>query len=205
MTEESGEKLKEESGNKSWIILLVSVIVIAAIFAVFFLTRADEGKVTYNNFEFVNIDGLWQTKWEREGQLYILDFRFNPEQVEDVPVEGATDVRFQLETVYLTIDPSEEKLQETAYKSVAAIELSRKLTDPFYRTVVTACTRNETEACSERPIVTCENTNSSVIYLKKADETKIILDGNCVTIQGTGQEIIRAADKALFQWLGIMD
>ena len=93
---------------------------------------------------------------------------------------------------------------ETAYTSVAAIELSRKLTDPFYRTVLTACTRNETEACGERPIVTCENTNSTVIYLKKAAETKLILDGNCVTIQGTGQEIIRAADKALFQWLGIM-
>ena len=195
---------EEKASDKSWIILLVSLLLIAAVFAVFLATREDENKLTYSNFEFVNINGLWQTKWEREGQLYILDFRYNPEQVEDIPVTGATDARFQFETVYITVDPSEERLQGTAYVTLAGVELARKLTEPFYRTVITACTINETEACKERPIVTCENTNSTVIYLKKANETKIALDGNCATIQGNGQEIVRAADKALFQWLGIM-
>ena len=195
---------EENSGNKSWIILVVTVVAIAVIFAVFIATRENENELTYNNFEFINVDGLWQTKWERDGQLYVIDFRHNPEQVEDVPVEGTTDIRFQLESIYLTIDPSEERDRATAYVSIAAVELGRKLVTPFERQVVTACTVNETIACWDRPIITCDNTNKTVIYLKQANETKIILDGNCATIQGQGQEIVRAADKALFQWLGIM-
>ena len=119
---------EEKPSDKSWIILLVSLLLIAAVFAVFLATREDENKLTYSNFEFVNINGLWQTKWEREGQLYILDFRYNPEQVEDIPVTGATDARFQFETVYITVDPSEERLQGTAYVTLAGVELARKLT-----------------------------------------------------------------------------
>lgn len=194
----------ERASLKSWTILVVTVLIIAAIFAFFIQTRENENELTYNNFEFINVGSFWQTKWERDGQLYVIDFRYNPEQVEDVPIEGTTDIRFQLESVYLTIDPSEERDRDTAYLAIAAVELGRKLVTPFERQIITACTVNETIACWDRPIVTCDNTNKTVIYLKQANETKIILDGNCVTIQGKGQEIVRAVDKALFQWLGIM-
>ncbi len=191
--------------GKGTIIVVVSLIVVVAVFAALLsLGGKDEGKVKYNGFDFVNVNGLWQTTWQRDGQPYELYFRFNPKEVEDIPVTGKTDIRFQLETIYLTVDPSEERTQGTAYLTLAAVELSRKLVDPFERNVTAACTRNETDACIDRTIITCENTNSSVIYLRQADDSKIILNGNCAVIQGKGEEIVRSADKALFQWLGIM-
>jgi len=193
-----------KSGNRSLIILAVSVMVILAIFVVLLLLRDDPNELTYNQFEFRYVNGFWQTEWQRQEQRYILDFTFNPKQVEDIPVEGTTDIRFESETVYIAVDPTEERTPETAQLTLAAVQLTRKLTDPFYRNIIAACTRNETEACLDRPIITCDNTNSSVLYLKQADEAKIVLDGNCVTIQGNGDGIVKAADKALFQWLGII-
>ncbi|MAG15502.1 hypothetical protein CMO88_00405 [Candidatus Woesearchaeota archaeon] len=193
------------SENKSSIILAISLIAIIAVFFGFTILSNPEGNVFYNQFEFVKVDDkIWQTEWQREDQLYILDFRFNPKQVEDIPVEGTIEVEFQSKTAYLTIDPSEEPTEETSYVALAAVELARKLTDPFYRDVVAACTINETDACASRPIITCDNTNQTVIHLKEADEAKITFDRNCITIQGTRDGIIKAADKLLFQWLGIM-
>lgn len=192
--------------SKGMAIVVASLIVVVALFTLLLrLGGEDENRVTYNGFEFTDVDGLWRTGWQREGQSYELDFRFNPGQVEGVPVTGKTDIRFQFENVYLTVDPSEERTPETAYLNLAAVELSRKLVEPFERNVTAACTRNETEACESRPIVTCENTNSSVIYLRQASESKIVLNGNCAVIQGKGEGIVMAADKALFQWLKIMD
>lgn len=200
------EEQPAENGRKGTIIIIASLIAVAAIFAILLnVSGGKESKVTYNGFEFTDVDGIWRTEWQREGQGYELDFRFNPEQVEEIPVTGKTDIRFQFETIYLTVDPSEERTPETAYLNLAAVELSRKLVEPFERNVTAACTRNETEACASRPIVTCENTNSSVIYLTQAEEAKIILKGNCAVIQGKGEGIVMAADKALFQWLGVMN
>ena len=130
--------------------------------------------------------------------------RFNPEQVEHVPLEGETDVRFQNGTVYITIDPSFEQTNENSYVALAAVELSRKLVDPFNREVIATCTENST-ACQNRPPVSCSTPNAAVIYLKTADEARVTLDGNCATIQGRGEGIVMAAHRALFKWLQIME
>ena len=191
--------------TKSGILLVSILIIVVAIFYVLNLSSNDTKEIKYNGFEFTEVNGLWRTEWQRDNQVYIIDFRFNPEQVEDIPIEGSTDARAQLETVYLTIDPSEEKTTETANLNLAAIELSTKLVAVFERTVLTACTRNESSGCVERPIVTCADTNKTVFYLKQSNESKIILNGNCVTIQGTAEGIVMATDKILFQWLGIIN
>ena len=77
------------------------------------------------------------------------------------------------------------------------------LTAVFEREVIGACTRNFTEGCSTRPITTC-STNASVIYLMVSNETGISLDGNCAIIRGFGENLTKAADKAVYQWLGIV-
>ena len=192
--------------SRSAVFLAASIAAIAIILLLLMLPGEKGGPqaITYNGFEFTNVDGLWRTAWERDGQPYELDFRFNPAEVADIPVEGKTDVRFQHQSVFITFDPSENKTSETSYVALAAVEISRKLVDPFERDVIAACTKNETQACASRPIITCDSTDSSVIYLKQHDEAKIILEGNCVTLQGRNNDLVRAADRALFEWLGIM-
>jgi len=194
------------SKGKGSLTFMVTIAIVVLLFFILsqFRIGGSDGTLTYNSFEFVDVDGVWRTEWQRDNQVYLLDFRFNPEQVEHVPVEGTTDIRFQFKRVYLTIDPSSERTSDTSYVTLAAVELARKLIDPFDRTVIPACTSNSSE-CEGRPIITCENTNTTVIYLKQAADTRIIFNGNCVTIQGSGEGIVMATNKILFQWLGIMD
>ena len=191
--------------SKSSIIIAVSIIVIAAVFAVLLAISRMGDSEEYNGHEFSFNDGLWTTAVERGGQQYYLDFRYLPSEVENIPLEGDVDERFQNTQVYLTIDPTDERSQDTGYLAIAAVEISRKLAAPFGREVIAACTINETDACSTRPIVTCGERNLSVIYLKNEGEASIIAQENCVTIQGSGEEIVKASTKALYTWLGIIE
>ena len=197
---------EEKKNSKSLILLAAIIAVVAVIFALLLVIKPamKSQTVTYNNFEFTNIDGIWVTEWQLSNRLYNLQFRHNPAEVEDIPVTGTTDVRFQLEDVYLTIDPAEEKTEDMAYLNLAAIELVTKLQNPLGRSVIAACTANETEACADRPIITCDNTNSTVMHLKPAEKNRITLKGNCAIFEGKREGLVMAADKALFQWLRII-
>lgn len=184
----------------------LGILAIIAIFALLLIFSGNEeamGNATYNGFTFEEIEGIWVTEWQIENQTHQLYFRHHPEEVRKVPVRGSTDARFQKPTVYLTIDPSENRSSENAYLVLAAIEMSSKLTFPLDRYVIAACTENSS-LCSDRPIVTCSGTDSAVIYLKQDEEAGVIMDGNCVTVQGSGEEVVKASDKLLFQLLGIM-
>lgn len=203
MSETEGE---EKKNSKSLILLAAIIAATAIIFALLLVIKPEmkSPTVTYNNFKFANIDGIWVTEWQLDSRLYTLQFRHNPAEVEDIPVTGTTDIRFQLEDVYITIDPVEERTEDMAYLNLAAIELLTKLQNPLGRNIIAACTANETEACADRPIITCDNTNSTVIYLKPAEKNSITLKGNCAIFEGKREGIVMAADKALFQWLHII-
>ena len=188
-------------------VVVVGIMIVIGVFALilFFFSGGDvTGNVTYNGFTFENVYGVWRTEWQRGDQLYQLDFRHHPEQVRHVPVTGSIDGRFQNSTLYLTVDPSYDKTLENSYLALAAVELSSKFTDPLNRYVIGACTENSS-LCEGRPIVPCSDSASAVIYLKQADEAGIILDGNCVTVQGSRDEVVMAANKLLFKLLGIMN
>ena len=69
---------------------------------------------------------------------------------------------------------------------------------------VAACTKQETEGCIDRPIIDCTAQNASVIYLRDAAPTRIILNGNCMTVQGEKEELLRATDRVLLRWYKIL-
>jgi len=159
----------------------------------------------YNGFEFTRSGNFWITEWKRvDGSEYSLEFRNAPWEVDGIEVEGETDTRFsQWPYVFITHDPSDETTRSTAFVAISASNLASVLTAVFEREVIGACTRNFTEGCSTRPITTC-STNASVIYLMVSNETGISLDGNCAIIRGFGENLTKAADKAVYQWLGIV-
>ncbi|MEK6854515.1 MAG: hypothetical protein AABX60_04215 [Nanoarchaeota archaeon] len=188
----------------------VGVIVVIGFFmakyVISLVTSDDKGAGTrdYNGFEFVKRGNTWFTEWERGGIIYSLEFRHSPWEVENIPVRGSVDARFQLSYIFITHDPTNESSRATAFVALAAADLATMLKGVFERAgVAAACTANITDACADRPIVTC-STNASVIYLKVSNETGISLNGNCVTIQGYEEGLTMAVDKGLYQWLGIV-
>ncbi len=180
---------------------LILVVVIAGVYVLKNNHTTQENEVTYNNFKFVKVESLWFTQVQIGNQLYNVPLHYNPYEVENIPMVGDVDERFQQGSIYVTHDPGDSNL---GYVAVSAAELSLNLATAFGVEPVAACSRNVTTACATRPIINCENTNASVVYLKEANFTRVDLRGNCIVIQGTGQELIKATDKVLYVWYRII-
>lgn len=199
-----------DNSTKYFLAAVAAVVVIVGGLLLLSRESSDNPAMTYNGFVFENYGGLWHTEWERteaEGnrtvrQRYTIRLNFNPKQVEDVPVTGQISERFTTsQLVFITHDPAEQGLGHVA---LATTEVSLALVNVFDRELVAACTRNETMACSNRPIVGCDNTNVGVIYFTGEGPAEVQLDDNCVILHGEGEEIVRAAEKAIYQWYGII-
>ncbi|MBS3175998.1 hypothetical protein J4457_02065 [Candidatus Woesearchaeota archaeon] len=201
---EESDSEKEDPGQKRiilWVILIIVIIFGLFVITKYFLPEKEYPQVTYNNFRFVKIDLIWYTQWVKGNTTYNLPFRYNPYEVENVSVTGDLDARFNQREIYITHDPADANL---SFVALSATSLSQSLAKAFNLKPVGACARNETVGCIDRPIVTCQTENISVIYLKQDPETKVVLNGNCMTIQGQDYELLRATDRILFEWYRIL-
>ncbi len=188
---------------KGIIAVALAVIAILALGAIFFFDEKEpeSNKVEYNYFVFEEKAGLWETILSLNDQTYSAAFRFNPEQAEDVYITGSFS-GFKKSPIYLTFDPNASS-EQFKYLALANTELSLHLIRGLNMQVEAACTVDETPACEDRPIVTC-NSNESVIYLVPKAPTQITLKGSCVTLSGEDMELLKSVDRVLFQWYKIM-
>ena len=127
----------------------------------------------------------------------------NPKDLEDIPIQGRLNATlFNSEkAIYITFDPLGQNLK---YVALAVGEFDQNIIKAFGKMPIAACDKNETKACSGRPIITCNNTDKPVLYLQQKPETKVIYDNNCMIVQGIGAEIVRAVDRLLLKLYGIM-
>ena len=162
--------------------------------------ETSEDNFIYNGYAFVNKDGLWYTQWQRGSNLYNLALHFNPKEAEEVKIEGDLDERFNKDKTYVTFDPKGNYLQ---YVALSVTELSFSMTKVFNIRPIAACSKNETSACLDRPIVDCD-TNASVIYVREGPEPKITGKGNCIIIEGPGEDMVKATNRLIYEWYQIM-
>ena len=200
---------KEKASDRNFAIIIAAIVLLSVgvfVYARFFNSN-DSGleKVTYGGFSFVKTDTHWLTQWQgSNGELYNLRLRFNPYEAENIPVFGELDENFSLANTYITFDSDKEE-NTYAYEALAAAELSLNLAGVFGSNLIAACTMNVTGVCSSRPIVTCESTNDSVIYIKRDSEARVLLENNCITVAGNGTELVKAVDKVLYKIYKIIE
>jgi len=161
-------------------------------------------KITYNNFEFTYLDQAWYFQWQNKDKIYNVPLRFNPQQVTSIPIHGneLSDEFNNRNEVYVTINP-EANQTEMTYLGLAKGELLFNLIGPLARKEIDACTKNVTD-CIDRPIVTCDDQNKSVIFLVPKAPTSIGLLNNCIVLQGEGEELTKAVDALLYRWYNII-
>ena len=225
MTEEI-ERAVEASTAGSDKKLLITIAIIAIVFAAFFVFRhyqnttdqvvtiddlhqmnlngelKEEQGYVYNGFSFVFNDGLWYTKIQINEAAFQVPLHFGPRDVEGITIKGAINESFNTGSdVYITFNPLSENL---GYVSLASSELAQNMVTAIKRRPVGACDRNETTACSDRPIITCETTTNPVIYLLQKSGPEIELRGNCMILRGLEYDLVKAVDHLLLQWYGIM-
>lgn len=165
--------------------------------------KLDESRgYMYNGYSFVSADGMWWTEKMIFDTLTKIPLHFGPKEVEDILLEGELSEEFnQGEEVYITIDP---KVVDKYY-SLALSELSFNMVKGIQRRPAGVCIE-EHPACEEREIISCENNaeNKPLIELSLANETKIEFIGSCIKISGLGYGIVKAANRILYKWYGIM-
>ncbi|MBI4738450.1 hypothetical protein HY772_02625 [Candidatus Woesearchaeota archaeon] len=155
----------------------------------------------YNGFSFVKFNDVWNTQLAKGNTIYDLTFNNDPKSTENVSITGKLDPDyFKDKNVFITFDPLGKDLKHVA---VANYGFSRSLAVAFDYNLSAGCTREDN--CAGYPIYTCDDEDKSVVYFKEANETAIVYDDNCVIVQGKGSELVRAKDRLLMRWYGIMD
>ena len=218
------EEVQEEKGLRFFLVIAGIVLLIIALLVVvprFFesdlITLDDyhqaniggedlDNAYMYNGFSFVYYDGLWYTQILNQytNTLYDVPLHFGPQNLTDVSLSGNLNEYFlllrnntipgdNLASTYLTFDPDSEQM---AYVGLATGELTQNLAKTLSLAFVPACTKRS-EDCAEVPVITCDNTDDPVIYLKTSDETGVFGEGNCLVIQGTEMELVRATNRFL--------
>ena len=136
------------------------------------------------------------------GTLIKVTLHFGPKQVEEVPIRGQLDPAFnEGGKVYLAIDPE----VRNKYYSLALSEISFNLVKGVRREPAGSCTRNDW-ACENRTIISCQNTGGKpVIEFVLENETGIELSGTCIKISGQEYGIVKAANRVLYKWYGVME
>jgi hypothetical protein len=102
--------------------------------------------------------------------------------------------------VYLAIDP--EVVDK--YYTLAISELSFNVVKGINRVPVGSCTKDN-PACDNRTIVSCDNTQGKpVIELALSDKAEVKMEGTCIKISGREYELVKAVDRVLLKWYGVM-
>jgi hypothetical protein len=162
----------------------------------------DKGYI-YNDYSFVYAQDLWWTEMFIGGKWVRTPLHFGPKDVDQLLVGGELHDDFNNGTdVYVAIDPAVNDKHYT----LGISELSFNLVKGLNRRAVGSCTV-EDEACVDRDIISCDNNPDRlpVIELVIANETKVILNDTCMLIQGQDFEFVKAIERVLYEWYGIIE
>ena len=205
------EKSKAKTNDKkfSTITIILIFLILAGMVAAIIIIRNNhtEKKTTYNGFMFFQgTRNHWFTYLQNKNGNVIKTnlISYFPTELEDIPVEGSPipvlRSMFLEKKAYITFDPEQKQMGNLA---LAALELSVSMKQILGVTPIAACTKNVT-GCEDRAIITCENTNKPTVFLTYGNETKVTQKNNCLIIEGEQKELIKATDRVIYTWYGVM-
>lgn len=163
---------------------------------------SDEEGYFYNGFSFVKVDGLWWTEINGYGTKIKIPLHFGPKELEDVNISGQLGAQFNAgNALFITFNPD----VRNKYYNLASSELIFNIAKGLEIEVIGACTKNAS-GCDNRTIISCKTARNLPVIemIEDENETGIILDSNCIKIIGNDYDIVKAADRLLYQWYGIM-
>ncbi|MBL7054380.1 hypothetical protein ISS05_01330 [Candidatus Woesearchaeota archaeon] len=225
---ESPEEKKEAKSKGSDKILLIGIgLVILLFVAILFIPRLmkeppktiedwhllniqgklkpEQGYMYKDAYSFINLDGFWYTQLTSPSgkRLYNMALRYSPSDLEDIHVLGYlnTDIFNNATDYYVTFNPAGSDFSHVA---LAISDFNQHMINVFAKKPIAACDKNETEVCEGRPIITCNNTNKITLYIKEANKSLVKYDGNCVTVEGNGFDLVKGVDRVLYNLYGIM-
>ena len=156
----------------------------------------------YNGFSFIKTDGLWWTDVRARNKIVRTPLHFSPKELEDIEITTSIDENFNKgENIYIAINPQ----TINKYYTLGISEFSMNIAKGINRIPVGSCS-SEDPVCDNRSIISCENNpeNKPVVQLEIAEETSIEMEGTCIKVSGQDMDFVRAIDRLLYQWYGVM-
>ncbi len=207
--EEIEEKKKSEKKGVLFLAIFGAAIALLFLGLIFLPDILDQHSTgdshyMYNGFEFTEVDGTWYTKGYRDNNEMIISLRNGPRELEGIPVSGNfAGFRDAADFYYITFDPRDENHDKFVTMSMA--EVATNFRTHFGKDFEAACTVEHPD-CQETntSVLTCDDTDTPVIYLKREPGAKVEISGNCAIIQGEGNEMVMAANRFLYGLYGIM-
>ncbi|MBI2653510.1 hypothetical protein HYX02_01735 [Candidatus Woesearchaeota archaeon] len=226
---EDTNKQSEEQAKSSDKTLVVSIIIIALLFigimafSIFSKQqpktledlhvlnlkgklKPSQGYVYKGVYSFVTLDGLWYTQLTspKGKKLYSLALRYSPKDLKEITVEGSLNTQFfnNQSDFYVTFNPTGKQF---SYVGLAVADFNTHMSKVFEKKPIAACDRNETEPCNNRPIVTCEDTNMLVLYIRESERFKVYYNDNCIVVEGNGFDLVKGVDRVLYNLYDIME
>lgn len=192
------------------VVSLIIVLIIGTLFMFFYQKiRYSDIYFTYNGFDIQKVVDnnvpTYKIKFyfENNPQPFIIGFRNNPKDLENITIDKSIkDVLFKkgVKELYVTM-PS----NATSLSVIAATEISKIVGNKYFFNLPTHGALAEPN--DKWPYKTCNDvlTNTSIILLKIAPETKIYSENGCIIIEGNNEyEIVRSANRLVLTLLNIM-
>jgi hypothetical protein len=186
----------------------IAVFIIIILIIPFFFKSEPfvENQYTYNGFEFVENGGSWFSKSMEGDNLLQTSLRHGPLELEDISVQGdITKFKQTYQFIYVTFDPRVEN--HDSYVTMSNAEISPNLIVHFGKDIAISCSVDDA-ICTDAgiPVIDCNDVDkeSGVIFINRVNDTKIVVEDNCVTISGMGEELVMASDRFLYGMYGIM-
>lgn len=206
--EEVVEKVESKPSSTKQILIVIAILAFIVVFTIFAYERflkpvpvVEDEVYEWNNYEFRKSGELWITEIQVGEKLIVMPLHYTPHDARSVYIGGLLNESFNEGPIYITFDPTEENL---TYVALATAELSINLAQGINRELIAACALNVTEACAHRPIVDCDSEDKSVIYLMHGPTPFVQFEQNCIIITGEGDYLVRAVDKLLYYWYGML-
>ena len=187
------ERIHKEKIRGRWMTVIIIFILMAST-AAYALTSlgGETAKTKYNGFSFIQTDQGWQLK--DTGLLT----KFLPNDIENISSPAISGADFKKNVYFVAMSNSEQ---------LAANELN----SAFYNSIVKsqlACPEKYANEsfCSTLPIKNCENDSSSdlIVQIEEQENQSISYRGNCLMIKGSGDDLLKSADKLIFSAYGII-
>lgn len=226
MNKADAQKEPEKSSEKT-LIISIAIIVLLLIFILAFSIlnkpqpktledlhvlnlkgklRPSQGYVYKGVYSFITLDNLWYTQLTslKGTKIYSLALRYSPKDLKDIVIEGNLNNNFfnNQSKFYNTFNPTGKEL---SYVSLAIADFSTHMSKVFEKEPIGACDRNETEPCKTRPIVTCEDTDKLVLYIKESERFRTYYNNNCIVVEGQGFDLVKGVDRILYNLYNIME
>ena len=168
--------------------------------------KPEQGYVYKGVYSFVTLDNLWYTQLtsSKGTKIFSLALRYSPRDLENITIEGNLNGEFfnNKSEFYYTFNATGNQF---SYVALAVADFSTHMAKVFEKVPIAACDRNETEPCKTIPIVTCEDADKLVLYIKESEKFRTYYNNNCIVVEGSGFGLVRGVDRVLYNLYKMME